>query len=150
MDAKDYILSVLSDLARKYNIEVQVCFYNDIRDVSNPDNLIIAVTNSAIIFNESLINKIWNKNEELAKRILLAVCYHEFYHYLRYNGYVVFNDFKIKAFYPKLIHKYLLRLPFIGRLARSHEEILAIRFEEKHTHVNHSDICKLIRELGGD
>jgi len=78
-----------------------------------------------IVLNKPILDRIWHVSPELCKKVLRAVCYHEYYHYLRAHGYTVVMNKSLKVIYPAI----LIRLASVIPILRFWEERNAIKFE---------------------
>lgn len=131
------IYEIMKELKEKYGIMPRYTL-GEIR--STTGEFIIATyipKYNIIVFNKKVLDYFWNKNSTLTKKILRSVVYHEYYHYLRGNGYTVIANKVIKVYYPKILTSLSFLIPI-----SLWEEINAIKFE------NNSGVnCKESREL---
>ncbi len=118
------VYNTFKELQKKYGIIPKYTF-----GVIHSDKPILALYTpelDLILFDKKWLSYFWNKNSDLAKKLLKAVVYHEYYHYLRGHGYTVIADKVIKVYYTKVLMQLARFTPF-----RIWEELNAMKFEYK-------------------
>ena len=134
------ISNILSELRNKYGINAN--YYLAYVKNSNYIALYSKELN-AIIFNLDVLVRFWKTNKQLTKKVLKPIIYHEYYHFLRGNGYTVIANKVLKVVYPSMFMSFsrFKILPF-----RFWEEINANKFMKK-SGMSSKEVNKTLKEL---